>query len=147
MPRLSSETTINAPPERVFAYLADLPRHSEWAAHPLQIERTSEGPVGAGSTFRSSARFMGSHNAELKVTEFTPPSRLTFEATDDSGQWRHEFTLAAANGGTRLTKTSQSVRPAGMVSRILGAVLVPILGRKIIAGDMQRIKQRVEGSV
>ena len=41
---------INASPEAVFAYLADLPRHGEWDAHTrFRVIRTSEKPVAEGS--------------------------------------------------------------------------------------------------
>jgi hypothetical protein len=41
---------INAGPEAVFAYLADLPRHDEWDEHSGFILRTaSDGPVAVGS--------------------------------------------------------------------------------------------------
>ena len=41
---------INASPEAVFAYLADLPRHGEWDAHTqFQVVRTSDGPTAEGS--------------------------------------------------------------------------------------------------
>ena len=29
--RVSKETVVNAPPEKVFEYLSDLTKHSEWA--------------------------------------------------------------------------------------------------------------------
>jgi len=41
---------INASPEAVFAYLADLPRHGEWDAQTgFRVMRTSEGPIAEGS--------------------------------------------------------------------------------------------------
>ena len=41
---------INASPEVVFAYLADLPRHGEWDAHTgFQVVRISDGPIAEGS--------------------------------------------------------------------------------------------------
>ena len=41
---------INASPQAVFAYLADLPRHGEWDAHTrFRVVRTSDGPVAEGS--------------------------------------------------------------------------------------------------
>ena len=41
---------INASPEAVFAYLADLPRHGEWDAHTgFKVVRISDEPVVEGS--------------------------------------------------------------------------------------------------
>ena len=43
---------IDASPEAVFAYLADLPRHGEWGAQTgFTVFRTSDGPIAEGSFF------------------------------------------------------------------------------------------------
>ena len=46
-------TTIDAPAERVFDYVADITRHPEWAGHKLEVVVKSQGPVQAGSTFET----------------------------------------------------------------------------------------------
>ena len=37
------DVTIRAPSEKIYSYLADISRHPEWAAHPLQVDPTSDG--------------------------------------------------------------------------------------------------------
>ena len=64
MRRIERRITISASVPHVFSYLADFPRHSEWAAHPLRIRQTSEGPVGVGSTFVSVGRQLGRDNED-----------------------------------------------------------------------------------
>ncbi len=97
---------INASPEAVFAYVADLSKHGEWAGNPLQVEVVSAGPIAVGSRYRSSAEFNGVHiHAEFQVTEYQPPSRFGFAGEDSTGKFEHLFTFQAHNGGTRLKRT------------------------------------------
>jgi hypothetical protein len=56
---ISFHTNINARPEVVFAYIADLTQHGEWTANPVQIEALSSGPVTVGSRYRSTAHVNG----------------------------------------------------------------------------------------
>ena len=54
-PALGSQrwVLIDASPEAVFAYLADLPSHGDWDGHAgFALVRTSDGPVGVGSFCR-----------------------------------------------------------------------------------------------
>ena len=57
----SQKIEINAPPEKVFNYLADLSKHGEWGnpSQKLQVEKTSAGPLEKGATFRSTGQQFG----------------------------------------------------------------------------------------
>ena len=50
--------SINAEPEQVFSYVADLTRHGEWSEN-LKVESVSENPIGVGSQYHSTGRMMG----------------------------------------------------------------------------------------
>ncbi len=96
---------INVGPEAVFAYVADMSKHGEWAANPLQIEAVSSDPCAVGSWYRSNAEFNGVHiHAKFQVTEYQPPSRFGFAGEDSTGKFEHLFTFQARNGGTRLER-------------------------------------------
>ena len=102
MRRIERRITISAPVPNVFSYLADFPRHSEWAAQPLRIRQTSEGPVGVGSTFVSVGRQFGRENENhITVVKFIPNERIVFESAGQSrafpsllhhgrGQWHNK---------------------------------------------------------
>src|SRR5437867_8802782 len=93
-------TTVNVDPQKAFNYLSDITKHGEWATHLVEARKTSEGPIAVGSTFETVGKQFGTHRAEVKITELVPTKKIVFEAQDDSGQFRHSFTLAAAGGGT-----------------------------------------------
>src|SRR6266550_5070151 len=90
-----SEILIAAPPDAVFAYLADFRRHGEWATHPgLVVVPESEGEPRTGSRFHSHGRQLGQDLDDvLTITAFTPPALLAFESRGKFGTWRHSFEL------------------------------------------------------
>ena len=103
MAGFEKEIVVNAPPDKVFSYLADFTRHHEWTAQPVRIEQTSQGPVGRDTTFSSRNRFMGRDlEDKLIVTEFVPNQRLVYDGDGDTGGFRHVLQVQPANGGTRI---------------------------------------------
>jgi len=49
MKRFEDQIDIAAPATRVFDYVADFTRHSEWAGNGLGVTKTSDGPVPWGA--------------------------------------------------------------------------------------------------
>jgi uncharacterized protein YndB with AHSA1/START domain len=120
---------IAAPPERVFTYLADFPRHCEWAQTLERMEQTRPGSVGARyKTFERQAMqadrpprgpmpakaFKGT--TECEVTELTPNERIAWRAHPvPIGMGIHAelaFDIVPdGNGGTTLAQTIQMHEP------------------------------------
>jgi len=118
---------INASPEAVFAYLADLPRHGEWDAHTgFKVVRTSDEPVAEGS-FCERERFeifqapilrggavtnRVSWVKSLTVTGCEPNRRLDFETQNlynglSIGSESVSFRLFPEGAGTVVVMTSK----------------------------------------
>lgn len=96
---------IQATPENVFAYIADLTRHPEWASDPVQIVAITEKPVRVGSRYRSEAQSHGiTFKAELVVTKYDPPVCFGFSGVDATGKFSHEFKLIPQKGATLLKR-------------------------------------------
>lgn len=144
MPATEKQTVINAPAAKVFAYVADFSKHPEWGKHIVELTPTSQGPTALGSTFRSSAKQLGNHEATIRVSAFEPDRLLAYDVTDNTGDWHHEMRLTESGGQTTLVKTIQMVRPANVMSRVFAALFFPFLGSKGIQGDVDKIKERVE---
>ena len=78
MATIEFQTQINAAPEEVFAYLSDLEKHPEWS-HCMEIEKTSEGQVGVGASYRSKGKNFGiTANETVEVTEHQPNERFAW---------------------------------------------------------------------
>ena len=144
---------INASPEAVFAYLADLPRHGEWDAHEgFKVIRTSDGPVAQGS-FCERERFevfqapilrggalsnQVSWVKSLTVTACDPNRGLDFETKNlynglSIGSESVSFRLFPEGAGTVLVMTSH--RSAHMP----GPFYVIMLATEFIQGLASRL--------
>ncbi len=140
------QITISAPAEKVFGYLADFPRHSEWAQHRLKVEQTSPGAVGRGTTFKSVGHQMGRDSEDsVTVTEFVPNQKIAFEAEGREGRFRHWIQLQPGDGGVQVTKGFGVVKanfPFSLMMPIVTAFVAP----SGLNGDLKRIKAKVEES-
>ena len=79
MIELRWEADLRASAERVFSLLAGLRDYDRWLPRSSSFKGTnniSEGPIGVGTTYIEPGPFGVRHG---KVTEFVPPTRLSFE--------------------------------------------------------------------
>ena len=138
--------TINAQPDKVFGYLADFPRHAEWAQHKLKIDQTSQGPVGQGSTFKSVGHQFGRDNEDtVTITEFVPNQKVVYESMANEGHFRHWIEVKPADGGAEVTKGAQVLKmrfPMNVMFAIIGPFVLPAG----LNGDLKRIKEKLEAS-
>lgn len=143
---VTKETTINAPVEQVFNYVADISRHGEWgkAEHKLEVKKTSDGPVGQGSTFQSVGHQFGRNEDTVTITEYVPNQKVVYESEGSAGLIRHTFELTPGDGGVRVAKTFDAVKPKFPLS-----VLWPIVSTFLLPGNLQadldHIKANLEG--
>jgi uncharacterized protein YndB with AHSA1/START domain len=142
MLRYRANTFIAAEPQRVFDYLADFTRHPEWAGDDLTLEQVDEGPTRLGSRFRSAGKQMGLQRDDIVVTRFEPPWRLEFESQGDEGHFRNGFELTAVAGGTRVSKTFESMSTRRLAR--LAQAFYPLMGWVTMKRDLARIRRRLE---
>jgi uncharacterized protein YndB with AHSA1/START domain len=80
MGRLQQEIVVAAPPEAVFAFLADPERLPEWSTGVLSVRRTSSGPVGVGSTSEIEVEAFGVRQTLIgRCLTYEPHRRLAVE--------------------------------------------------------------------
>ena len=84
MARAEASLIINCPVGKVFAYLADISRRTEWQSELLEVHQTSSGPMGIGTTLREVRRLMGQKmETAFTVTEYEPDVSLGFKSTSE----------------------------------------------------------------
>ena len=141
MAKYSSETTINATPERVFDYVADMTKHGEWGDHGLQVTRTSA-ENGVGATYSSTAKQFGTQRESQVVLEYDQPRRFAFDATGSLGVAHHVFEIEPSGSGARVTKSMELTKPS-----VMARIMTPVISsqqRKGLQQDLARIKARLE---
>lgn len=133
---------INAPRDQVFAYVADISRHTEWGMDLTEVSGP-KGPAHEGSVYQTAGMLKGKRNeSTVFVSDVQPPERLEFEAQDSSGIVGHVFTFEPNNGSTHVTRTMYAiVQPATAPLRYLlnrGAI------NKNFNRALQKLKERME---
>jgi len=143
----SQQITINAPAEKVFNYVADISKHGEWGnpGQKLQVEKTSDGPIGKGSTFKSVAHQFGTQHDIVTITEYVPSQKVVYESQGKAGQIRHSFEITPAGSGVQVTKGFEAVK-AGFPFMLFLPVVQAFVLPGALKGDLERIKAKVEAS-
>ncbi|MGH8958236.1 MAG: SRPBCC family protein, partial [Acidimicrobiia bacterium] len=100
--------TIDRPVEEVFAYVTDTSNDPAWHTDILEARKTSEGPIGVGTTWH--ARFkpsMGISEGDMDVVAFEPNRMEVQRGVIGPMQPTLTYLFEPANGGTRFTRHVQ----------------------------------------
>lgn len=103
MRRVETSAQVPAPPDEVFAFLADPANLPSWQTGIVSAERTSPDPIGVGSTARVVRELAGQRLAvDLAVTAYEPGRRLVLESAVSGIGVEAELDLAPRDGATEL---------------------------------------------
>jgi len=134
---------IDRPAGDVFAYVTDQTNGPHWQRGLLEVHRTSEGPIGVGSTHTLVRTLMGRRmEASNEYTRYEPDREVVFEFTGDgmAGQGSYVVEQAGADR-TRLT-TRVELRPLGL-SRLVEPLMAVSLRREVKA-NLETLKKLLE---
>ena len=140
-------TYIEAAPEIVFRYVADIRRHTEWSADPLEI-RLEPGPeFGPGTTFTSvasigSKRITG-HGC---VIASESPTRFVYESKDLFGHHRWTMTLRPEDSGTLLIQRMERLQGPLWLRLLQPSIMWPTIGRRSVGKALANIKTHLEAN-
>ena len=141
--RYEGSIVVNAPADKVFAYVSDMMKLPEWGGFDNVVRQTSEGEVGLGSTYECDGKQFGRHTDKVTVTEYVPGKRFVVDVKGDTGETRNTFALEEQGSSTRVTKILEFTKPA--LTTRLAAPMLKSMAPKNLAKDLQKIKERLEG--
>jgi uncharacterized protein YndB with AHSA1/START domain len=134
-------TKIDRPPAQVFAALQNLEKLPLWNDSVTEVRRTSDGPLGQGSTVVYVGRFLGlGYERPSEYTEFTPDRSFTTRTRSGPFQIEVATSLEAVGGGTQMT-----LRVRGMGGG-LATITEPLLKliRRTLEHNYARFKALLE---
>jgi Polyketide cyclase / dehydrase and lipid transport len=136
---VKSEMHFHEPPEVVFDFLSDDRNELLWEPPNVSsIEKTSPGPVDAGTTFVGNYA-PRDYRMEVRIVEYDRPHRVVRD-TRGKYLWIYiELDFSPENGGTRAA-ASWTVRPRGWMR-----LLEPLLRRAFWGSVSEREKQIAKG--
>ena len=104
MIRVEMSTIIERPVEEVFAYVGDQTNATAWQAGVVEVRRTSDGPIGVGTTHTLVRTFMRRRmEASNEYVAYEPNERITFKITSGSARMEASYFFEVVDDGTRLT--------------------------------------------
>jgi carbon monoxide dehydrogenase subunit G len=134
MPSSSHSTIVPAPPDVVFAFIADVENAKAWRPGVLDITRTSGS--GLGATYAQGVRGPGGRRiaADYEITGYEPGHRLAFRATAGPVRPIGTYTLEAVPDGTKLT-FELSAELSGLKGLLMGRSVQSTMNSEAAAID------------
>lgn len=132
---------IERPVEDVFAYLADFENVPSWNYAIAETKKTSDGPVGVGTTYRQVRALPNRSEESFEVTVYEPHRSLGLSGTLGPFAAELEYHLEPLERGTRLTNEVE-LRPRGvlgMVGRLAGSRV-----KEAVADNLAELKRILE---
>ncbi len=144
MRRVEAGITIAAPPEAVFAFVADLANLPRWQSGIVSAERTSPDPVGVGSTARVVRDMAGqSLTVDLTITDFEPGRRLAL-ASAASGVSVTATLEMEPNDDATVVRSGIEIKAGSVFMAPLEGVIANAAGGELASG-LERLRDAVEG--
>ena len=140
--KMSGSIEIDRPVDAVFDYMSVPENNVKWETSALEMELTSEGPLGVGSTGRRVENNFGTDRGTWEITKYDPNEAIAmaFESGKFKGEGGWDF--EAVDAGTRLTYWFRG-DPKNPVFKLL----VPVMGgmvRSRVNKDHTRLKELLE---
>jgi uncharacterized protein YndB with AHSA1/START domain len=143
-------TTISAPREEIYEYLADIANHAEFTDHYMvDWHLTREDPVGAGAgaRFRIKAPLSRFSWADVTFAEMQPPYKIVEQGR--GGKYNRirmlgVYTLQPGPGGTTKVQYTYETVPAMLSDRLLEAVGGRTWAKWQVTKAMRRLRSILE---
>ena len=141
MAKVEKSAHVDAPVERVFAYLRDPMSNLEWL--PGMMEVTKVSGEGVGARFRWVYRMAGiAVEGESTALEFVPNERFVTESRSGIlSTWTWDF--APKDGGTKIDLTVDYVVPIPVLGKLAEAVVVK-QNERVLDTALENIRSRME---
>ena len=142
---VTASTTVAAPPEVVFAILADPRQHTRIDGSGT-VRDAVDGPerLELGSSFGMNMKIGAPYRTKNKVVEYDA-NRLIAWRHFGTHRWRYELEpIDGGDGGTRVTETWDVSHCNGPTRWVLGAMGYPKRHRKGIEQTLVKLKAAAE---
>ncbi len=143
--QVSDSITIDAPPDVVFAILADPRQHSriDGSGSVGSVIAAPERLTAKGQTFTVRMKLFGvPYLIRNRVVEFEPNRRIAWRHFT-ANRWRYEL-APTADGGTRVTEIFDMKRADPVTTAVVRAAKFPERNREGITGTLERLKKAAE---
>jgi carbon monoxide dehydrogenase subunit G len=101
MIEFSNQIVVDRPISQVFGFVSDLRNVPKWNYYVLDVRKTSDGPLGEGTTFHQIRK---SDEQDFRIVTYQPNRRITIQTIPPSTpKFEMRFTFEPEGSGTRIT--------------------------------------------
>jgi carbon monoxide dehydrogenase subunit G len=101
MIEFTNQITIDRPIDEVFGFVADFENVPKWNYYVLDVRKTSDGPVGEGTTFHQVRK---TDEQDFRIVVYRPDRQVTIETLPSSTpEFEMRFTFEPEGAGTQIT--------------------------------------------
>ncbi len=128
--KIEVSAVINRPIEEVFAYVSDMTNHTRWNSELVELKKTSEGPVGVGTTYTSEIKLLGRRlEGTFEILEYEPSHKIALKTSAGPISIVSDvFTFEPVASGTKLTHVVEG--ETGGFFRLAEPVVVRLIQRQ-----------------
>jgi uncharacterized membrane protein len=109
MYKFEKSIMIDRPQQEVFDFVTNLANDSKWQSGIESVERASDGPIGAGSTWRYKLKFLGREvEAEIEMTGYDPPNQSSVKSIGGPVPFESNYKFESKEGSTEMTISGQA---------------------------------------
>ncbi len=146
MAKVTKTIEIEASPEKVFAFLIDSEKMNEITKGYMEVEPTSKGPLGVGSTAHHVAS-AGRNQQEFdtEITEFVKNKKGAVRTIGASKfKMTASYALEPTAKGTKLTYSMDYELPYSVLGKIIDKLKVGKDMEKNIGAMIEKVKKTLE---
>jgi carbon monoxide dehydrogenase subunit G len=126
MIKLERSVLIERPVEDVYSFISNFENESKWCEEVVRTQKTSEGPIGVGSTFTDHVEFMGrTIKSSYEILACEPNKSITIETSAGLVPFVATYSFDDADGVTKLAILAEA-EPGGVFKHS-----TPIIRRRL----------------
>jgi len=145
MAKIETSIVVNRPLEEVFAFTTNLENQLKYQPRLLEAKKTSEGPIGVGTTWRLVGKVLGQRmEFEQQCTEYELNRKFSGRPRSGPFPLEERCTYEQVEGGTRFNLTFD-FQPRGFM-KLAEPLLVSMLKRQAET-DLMNLKKLMETNV
>jgi carbon monoxide dehydrogenase subunit G len=139
----SDKITINRPISEVFEFISDLSNGPKMNEDIIKVEKVTEGPITAGTTFIET-RVIRGRNAEatIEIVQYTPTKAFVVQSDSNGLKVTYHYQLSEVTNGTEVSFQCE-VKTSGIIMLLTKPFIIKILKQE--DGDhLKNIKKALE---
>ena len=142
MPKIERSITVNAPVDKVCAYMSEPKNQLEWLPGMTGISDIVRTEQEVGSHFRWTYKMMGiPFHGESKTVEYVPNKRAVVKNTGIPSTWTWGY--EPQGGGTKISLTVEYTIPVPVLGKVAERLVLRQNEREADLG-LANIKERLE---